>query len=102
MDKGLEFEYWISNTLPWQLNLSPSKSCGVAQIFGAFADDVRPLANRAPEEFEQFFKVLKSKIEEAYKFKAPKGYRAYPITIDGDFDKYPNGNIRYKIQKNNF
>lgn len=100
MDKGLEFEIWISNTLPWQLNLSPSKSVAIETKFGQFADTVRPLAEKAPKEFEHFFTILKEKIKETYKFKAPRGYRAYPKVANGDFEHYPNGKLRYSIQKN--
>lgn len=100
MDKGFEFENWICNTLPWQLNLSPSKSVAVEIKFSQFADTVRPLARKAPKEFEQFFIDLKRKIKEAYKFRAPRGYRAYPRVVGGDLDYYPNGKLRYSIQKN--
>jgi hypothetical protein len=102
MDKGLEFEYWVRYTLPWQLNLSPSKACGVELKFGRFADTVRPLVSKAPAEFERFFGELRRKVEGVYHFRAPRGYRAYPVVFNGDFVYYPNGKIRYSIQKNNF
>jgi hypothetical protein len=89
-DKGLEFEDWIVDELPWRLNLSLAKDQFIKDCFSPFADFVRPLATKAPEEFDFFFKALRQKIKNVSKRTVPKGYK-----VVSDFRNnqslYPNG-----------
>lgn len=75
-DPGLDFENWISHDLPKQLNLSASKETAIKLKFGGFADYVRQLEKKAPQEYELFYKTLRKKFEEISKWRAPKGKRS--------------------------
>lgn len=75
IDPGLDFENWICDKLPKQLNLSASKETAVKIKFGGFADFARLVARKAPEEFDIFFSELVKKFEEISKWRAPKGKR---------------------------
>lgn len=97
VDLGLEFENWICFTLPWQLNLSPSKEVGVKMKFGGFANLIRPLVNKAPEEFELFFSGLTKRLEEISKWRVSKGYAASPEIYKGEWLTYPNGRLRHQL-----
>jgi hypothetical protein len=98
-DQGIKFEDWICHTLPWQLNLSASKEVAVKTKFGPFADSVRPLANKAPQEFDLFFSELKKRFSEASKWKAPRGYVVIPEIYKGEFQTFQNGRLRHRLVK---
>jgi hypothetical protein len=91
MDKGAEFETWFAHELPWRLRLSPSKQVGMKIKFGKFADIVRPLAQKAPKEFESFFNGLRKGVEEVSHFRATKGKVVGPSVYKGKIETYPNG-----------
>lgn len=96
-DYGIDFEDWICFIVPWQLNLSPSKEVAVKTKFGPFADFVRPLANKAPEEFNKFFSELKARFEAVSKWKAPNGTAVSYESYKGEWLKYPNGKFRHTL-----
>jgi len=96
-DPGIEFEDWICYTLPWQLNLSSSKEVVVKTKFGPFADFVRPLANKAPEEFDLFFSELKKKFSEVSRWRAPRGTMVFIESYKGEWLTYPNGKFRHHL-----
>lgn len=96
-DPGIEFEDWLCFTIPWQLNLSSSKEVAIKVKFGPFADCVRPLANKAPEEFDKFFNELRRRMEVVYKWKAPKGMTVSYESYKGEWLKYPNGKFRHHL-----
>lgn len=96
-DHGIEFEDWICFTVPWQLNLSPSKEVAIKTKFGPFADYVRPLADKAPEEFEKFFSELQRRIEEVSRWRAPRGRMVWIETYKGEWLEYPNGKFRHTL-----
>lgn len=79
IDPGLDFENWICDVLPKQLNLSASKETAVKTKFGGFADYIRQLERVAPKEFEIFYSALIRKFEEISKWRAPKGQRCCSI-----------------------
>ena len=54
----LDFEFFLTHSLPWLLNLSPSKSVAVGYKFGRFRTTVQPLYEKAPAEFHRFFMNL--------------------------------------------
>lgn len=85
-DPGLDFENWICDVLPEQLNLSASKETAVKTKFGGFADYARQLAGKAPREFDIFFSELTRKFEEISKWGAPKGQKC--VRGWGILDKY--------------
>lgn len=97
IDPGLEFEDWITCTLPWQLNLSPSKEVAVKTKFGPFADFVRPLAKKAPEEFEVFFTELKKRFLQVSNWRSPKGTTVISESYKREVLKYPNGKPRHRL-----
>lgn len=97
MDRGYDFESWLRFTLPWQLNLSPSKEVAMKVKFGPFADFVRPLANKAPEEFDKFFSQLRKRIEVVSKWKAPKGTVVSYESYKREWLTYPNGKFRHTL-----
>jgi len=97
VDFGLKFEDWICHTLPWQLNLSKSKEVAVRTKFSPFADFVRPLAKKAPEEFEFFFSQLVSRFDKIAHWRTPKGTVVIPQIYKGKFERYPNGKLRHTI-----
>lgn len=99
VDLGYEFEAWFCHTLPWQLNVSPSKEVAIKTKFGPFADYVRPVVNKAPKEFEIFFSELKRRIKEVSKWRAPKGYIVIPVTYKEEWEEFPNGKLRHKLGK---
>ena len=99
LDSGIEFEDWLCFTLPWQLNLSPSKEVAVKTKFGPFADFVRPLANKAPEEFDKFFNELKKRMNLVYAWKAPRGTVVSFESYKGKWLKYPNDKFRHHLVK---
>jgi len=95
--EGIEFETWISHEVPWKLFLSPSKEIAMKTYFSNFADRVRPLANKAPEEFNQFFNDFKEAIEEVSKFRAPKGTAVGLSIFKGDIERHPNCKPMYRL-----
>ncbi len=99
LDPGIEFEDWLCFTLPWQLNLSPSKEVAVKTKFGPFADFVRPLVNKVPEEFDKFFNELKKRMNLVYIWKAPRGVVVSFESYNGEWLKYPNGKFRHNLVK---
>lgn len=76
IDPGIDFENWICDKLPKELNLSASKELAVKTKFGGFADYARQLSRVAPKEFDTFFSELTKKFKEISKWKARKGHRA--------------------------
>ena len=72
---GLEFENWICDFLPEQLNVSASKKTAFKLKFGNFAGYVYPLVDKAPDEFKLFFLGLVKRFNEIAKWKAPNGQR---------------------------
>lgn len=96
-DLGIEFENWIRHTLPWQLNLSPSKEVAVNIKFGGFADYVRQLADKDPKSFELFYDELRKKFTEIATWRAPKGTRTAPLLTKEGFDDFPNGKHRHTL-----
>jgi len=94
VDQGSDFETWFCYEVPWKLRLSPSKEVAMHIKFGKFADFVRPLVKKAPNEFEEFFKELQKRIEEVSNFRAPKGTKIAPILNE---NKYPNGEFRNEL-----
>ena len=97
IDYGIEFENWICHTLPWQLNLSKAKEVHLRTQFSPFADHVRPLVEKAPKEFERFFKALKKGVAKASKRRAPRGHVIIPQIHKGNFERYPNGKLRHHL-----
>lgn len=76
IDPGLDFENWVCDKLPRDLNVSASKEMAIKVKFGGFADYVRQLSRVAPGEFDLFFSELVRKFEEISKWRAHKGERA--------------------------
>ena len=70
--RSLEFERYLRNTMPRKLNLSDAKSAAVERIFYGFADALRPLESRAPDEFSFFIDEFIKKIEKTNKARCPK------------------------------
>lgn len=73
----LEFEYWIRDILPKQLNLSDAKKAAMNSLFYHFSDSVKLLVKKALIEFDIFFSGLKKIIEKTSKKRCPKGYFTY-------------------------
>jgi hypothetical protein len=73
-----EFEYYMRNTLPMKLNLSPSKKVASEIIFYHFSDFAKDLAVKSPDEFRYFFDGLKSNVERIEKWKCPKTHMITP------------------------
>ncbi len=96
-DPGGDFEHWLRYTLPWQLNLSPSKQVAVDETFYQFATFARMLATVAPEEFEIFFNELTNRTDKISKWRAPKGTRIIPTLYKRKIETYPNGKIIYTL-----
>lgn len=96
-DFGIQFENWLCFTLPWQLNLTPSKEVAVKTKFSPFADYVRPLANKAPKEFEMFFEELRKRFSQVPKWRIPRGSVVSFETYKDQWLKYPNGKFRHTL-----
>ena len=99
-----KFERFLRHTLSWKLHLSPSKQVALEKKFQHFSDIVKPLAEKAPEEFDAFFNAFKSKFDEIEKWKTPKGYTVVPTVLkdkDGNkkLGKFPNGKVKHQIAK---
>ena len=86
VDYGLKFEEWICHVVPKQLNLSATKGVAMKMKFGQFADTVRPLVEKTPEEFERFFKALQENFSAVEGWRASKGTK--PIKDDGKGNRY--------------
>jgi hypothetical protein len=99
MQKSDSFETWIRFTVPWQLNLSPSKQVAMQHWFYQFESVVCPLQKKCPEEFKTFFEALQSKMEEVSKWKAPKGTKIIPVVADGKLNVFPNCKIMYDLKE---
>ena len=97
VDKGLEFESWICYEVPWRLRLSPSKEVAMGTYFSNFADRVRPLAKKATEEFDQFFKDLKEGLEKVSNYRAPKGKKIGVSITDSEIELHPNKRPIYRL-----
>jgi len=97
VDGGMEFESWISYEVPWRLRLSPSKEVAMRTYFSKFADRVRPLAKKAPEEFDQFLKDLKESLEKVTNYRAPKGKKIGVSITGGEIELHPNGRPIYRL-----
>jgi len=94
-DLSMSFEDWLRYTLPWQLNLSPSKQVAVEMIFCKFADFARLIAEKSPKEFETFFDELKNRANRVAKWRALKNTKITPILFQGKPECFPNGKYRY-------
>jgi hypothetical protein len=97
-DLGLEFEHYMTYTLPWKLNLSKSKCVAVETKFSRFADFARMVAEKAPKEFKLFFGEFTKRCNQIEKWRAPKGYITCWNTMKGS-EFYPNGKLRYRLAK---
>jgi len=100
MPNAMEFEDWLRVTVPRQLNLSPSKQVAMKKKFYHFADLVRPLEKKATAEFERFFRVLNTKMQEVNAWRARRGTQVSPILTNGEFEKYDNGKLMYDLIEN--
>ena len=70
--RSLEFERYLRNAMPRKLNLSDAKGAAVENIFYGFADVLRPLESKAPDEFSFFVDEFIRKIEKANKARCPQ------------------------------
>jgi len=92
-----DFENWLRFTLPWQLNLSPSKQVAMKSVFQGFTNYVVGLEGEAPEEFKEFFKTLSAKFDRVSKWRAPKGGKVVPSSYKGKPQTWPNGKSQYEL-----
>lgn len=92
-----DFENWLRYTVPWQLNLSPSKQVAMEMIFGGFRNYAVRLEGKAPGEFDQFFKALQTRLEKVSKWKAPRGAKVVGASHKGRLERWPNGKPRYVL-----
>ncbi len=72
--RSLEFERYLRHTMPRKLNLSQAKSAAIESTFYHFADVLRPLESKAPEEFSSFLDEFVRTVEKASKTRCPKNY----------------------------
>ena len=79
MPKSDDFEAWIRFTVPWQLGLTPSKQVAMRIKSYKFGTLARALQKEAPQEYKRFLDALQDKMEEVYKWRAPKGKEISPI-----------------------
>jgi len=82
-------------TVPWQLNLSPSKQMAMKHRFYQFGALARALEKKAPQEYQRFFDALQARMEEVSKWRAPRGTKIVPVVADGKLDLFPNGKPMY-------
>lgn len=105
VDVGLEFEQWLRYSVPGHLKLSGSKCVAMEKVFQQFANEVRVLVDKFPNEFGQFFNELKTRVESVEKWRAPKGYIVVPAFAFNDDDtinkgaSYSNGRTRWRLYK---
>ena len=92
-----EFERWLRHTVPWQLNLSPSKQVAMQLKFYHFSDWVSSLEKKAPTEFRDFFEKLQAEMAEVSKWKAPKGTCVVPSEFNDQLLEHPNGKLKYRL-----
>jgi len=92
-----DFEIWLRFTIPWQLNLSPSKQVAMEMIFGGFRNYAVRLEGKASSEFGRFFKALKERFEKVYKWRAPRGAKVVAASHKGRLERWPNGKPRYGL-----
>lgn len=72
--RSLEFERYLRNAMPRKLNLSDAKSAAVESIFYGFADVLRPLESKAPDEFNFLVDEFIRRIEKANKVRCSKDH----------------------------
>lgn len=96
-DIGLRFENWITSTLPWQLKLKPNKEVAVKIKFDHFADWVRPLSKKAPQEFEQFYNELVKRFGAVSRWRTPKGAAIMQSKHKDNYEYYPNNKPRHTL-----
>lgn len=93
--RSLEFERYLRNTMPMKLKLTDAKSAAVESIFCGFADVLRSLESRAPDEFSFFIDEFIKKIEKVNKARCPKDH----FIKNGHYVKLSNSQIK-AIQEN--
>lgn len=80
--------------VPYKLNVSGVKQVAIEIKFSHFADAVRPLAKKAPEEFDYFMAEFEKAIGAVERWRPPRGKIVRPAVND---DPWPNGKSRYKL-----
>jgi hypothetical protein len=105
-DLGMEFEDFMRFTILNALHPSPSKQVAMENNFYHFADIVRPVVKKAPEEFKGFMNELEKRMQNVERWRAPRGtVVAVALYHDNrkdsamEIDKWPNGRPRYKLWK---
>lgn len=93
--RSLEFERYLRHTMPRKLNLSAAKSAAIETVFYHFADVLRPLESKAPEEFSFFLEEFVRTVEKASKRRCPKNH----IIKNGHYVRLSNSQIK-AIEKN--
>ena len=99
MPKSDDFETWLRFTVPWQLGLSHSKQVAMKHRFYQFGVLARALQKKAPAEYERFFNALQARMEEVYKWRAPRGTRIAPIVSGRHLELFPNGKPMYELHE---
>ena len=100
-DPGLDFEHFMQLKLPYKLNVSGAKQVALRIRFSRFADSVRPLARKAPEEFNYFMDEFEKTINSVECWRPPKGKIVRPAIyrLKGELvdERWTNGKSRYRL-----